>query len=131
MTRKMRLSLSVANTSMCMMCFKGTMCSSEEEIQTLNFNIYNINEVIIQTLFFFIAEYTSCSQRKRRYPEHYLKQERWQGPPDGNKKNSMKLCRPLRLVCLLSLFSHDFLVCLDRKTSVSEDTSLLIQISFP
>ena len=51
MTWKMRSSLSVANTSLCMICFKGTKCSSEEEIQTLDFNIYTINEVIVQTFF--------------------------------------------------------------------------------
>ena len=30
---------------------KGALCSSEEEIQTQNLNIYNINEVMEQTIF--------------------------------------------------------------------------------
>ena len=42
------------------------------EIQTLDFNIYNINEVIIQT-------------QKDRSPDHCLKLERWQGPPQYEK----------------------------------------------
>ena len=32
--------------------FKGALCSFGEEIQSQNFYIYNINEVIIQTIYF-------------------------------------------------------------------------------
>ena len=32
-----------------------------------------------------ITEQTSCSRREIRSPEHCLKIERWQGPPDINK----------------------------------------------
>ena len=41
------------------MDFKGAPCGSGEEIQTQNLNIYNINDVIIQTqkyVFFSITE---------------------------------------------------------------------------
>ena len=34
-------------------CIKGPLCSFGGEIQTLTFDIYNINEVIIQTQIFF------------------------------------------------------------------------------
>lgn len=42
----------------------GDLCGFVEEIQTDNFNIYNINAVRIQTLHPWI---TSCSQRKMRF----------------------------------------------------------------
>ena len=45
----------------------------------------------------------SFSQRKIR---SFLKLERWQGPPHIHKVNSMKLCCPLRSVCLFSLLRH-------------------------
>ena len=58
--------------------FKGTICSFGEYIKTQDFNIYNTNEVIIQTqknmyIYILLTEYTSCSQRKIRSPELCLK----------------------------------------------------------
>ena len=46
----------------------------------------------------------------------------------------MKLCYPLRLVCLFSLFSHEykeslFIAFLEKKKKVSDDLSLLIKMS--
>ena len=60
--------------------FKGALCSFREETETQNLYIYNINEVIIRTHFL-----SRCSQRKISSPEHSLKLERWQGPPNVNK----------------------------------------------
>ena len=48
-------------------------------MQTQNLNIYNINEVIIQT-----QKYLVLSE-ENKVPEHCLKVERWQGPPHINK----------------------------------------------
>ena len=58
-----------------------------EEIQTQDFNIWNINEVIYKliNIYFSISQWTSWSQRKIRFPEHRVKLERWQGPPHINE----------------------------------------------
>ena len=43
-------------------------------------------------LFFSITEYTSCPQRKVSTPEHCLKIEKWQGPPNVNKIKHLLSC---------------------------------------
>ena len=52
---------------------KGTLTSFRT-----TFIMYNINKAMIQIQ-------TSCSQRKKRSPEHCLKLGRWQGLPHVNK----------------------------------------------
>ena len=64
---------------------------------------------------------TSCSQRKRKSPEHCLKLERWQGPPHVHKVKQHEIvrCPFLRSVCLSSHESRvveDLFSC-DLKTS--------------
>ena len=73
---------------------KGTWCNLGEDIQTQNFNIYKMNEVITQT-----QKYSSFLQlnkqavlRRKQGPEHCLKLERWQGPPHINKVKTVWNC---------------------------------------
>ena len=66
------------------------------EIQTLNLNIYNTNEVIIQTQrYLFLRNWINKFLEENKIPEHCLKQERWQGLP-----HIYKVCCPLRWVCV-------------------------------
>ena len=62
---------------------KGAACSFGEGIQMQNFNIYNINEVIIWTQKYLYSLY--LNKQEIRSPEHCMKIERWQGPPHVNK----------------------------------------------
>ena len=66
-----------------MIPLKGHYAVVREEIQMHNFNMYNINEVIIQT-----QKYLSLSNwinelfsDENKVPENSWKLERWQGPP--------------------------------------------------
>ena len=83
---------------------KSALCSFGGEIQTQNFNIYIIKEVIIQTQkgqSFPLL--TICSPRKVRSPEHSLKLERWQGLPNINKVKQYETVLSFKVGCLLSL----------------------------
>ena len=53
---------------------KGALCSFREDIQTQNSNIYNIIYDMS------ITDWTSCSQRKTRSREHFLKLKKVAGP---------------------------------------------------
>ena len=63
---------------------KGALRCFVKEIQTQDFNIYNINDVMIQT-FFHNCLKKLFSEEDDKAPEHCLKLERWQGPPYINK----------------------------------------------
>ena len=57
-----------------MWIFKGALWRFGEEITTQMFSIYNINEVIIQTIT--VTEHS---------PGHHRSYKKWQGPPNINK----------------------------------------------
>ena len=67
-------------------CFK-------EEIWMQDFNIYNINEIRIQTEKYFVFHnwINKLSSEENKVPEHCLKLGRWQGPPHINKVTDIKL----------------------------------------
>ena len=63
-------------------CFslKGNFVVLEKKIKTPNFDIYNINEVLL------IHNWLhKLFSEEKKVPEHCLKLERWQGPPNINK----------------------------------------------
>ena len=86
----------ISETFLPISLIKGALCSFYR-IKTQNFNIHNINEVIIltQEIFIFpVSEETSFSQRIiREHWEHLLKLKRWQGPPhiQAYKNQSKKI----------------------------------------
>ena len=88
-----------------------------QEIQTLNFSVYSINEVIIQTQNFFF--HNCCSETKTRAPEYFLKLERWQGPPHINKVKKYEIVLSFKV----SLFRL--------RTSVGEGLSPQTKMSSP
>ena len=90
---------------------KGTVCSFGEDI----FNFY-----ITKYLFFQSLDRQAVLRGKIRSPDHCVKLERWQGPPNIN---SRKLCRPLSSVCLFSYENKESLFRLN------EDLCLLIKMS--
>ena len=102
------------------------------------FNIYHINQFKIQIhtqkhLFF----HDWINKLNIRTPEHCLKLERWQGPPNINKVKQYEIVLSFK-VSLYNQFIHSwkwrqfvYLVCLGIKESVSEDRSLIITISSP
>ena len=75
-----------------------------EKVQTVNFNVYSINEVIIckSDICFFhkcINKLFSEENKGARSPGHHLKLERWQGQPHTNvvQQDEIVLLKP---VCL-------------------------------
>ena len=83
--------------------FAHNYCSFGEEIQILNFKIYNTYES----------------------PEHCLKQERWQGPPHINKVKQYETVLSF-MVSLVIQSEFVYLFCLGIKRSVN---LLLIKMS--
>ena len=86
---------------------KGALCSSGEEIQTQDFDIYYINEVII-----FKHKYLYFSAVLRG--KHCLELRRWQGPPNVNKVNQ-----------------YEIVLCFKKKKTLCEFSFLLIKMSSP
>ena len=97
-------------------------CSSREEIQTQNSNVYNLNEVIIQTQRNFFPPrkwINKLLSEEMKFPEHCLKLERWQGLPHVNTVKQYYLYCPWRSVSSFSLFNYE------NSVTVSEDFSVL------
>ena len=65
--------------------WKGHCVVFGEEIKTLNFNICNINAYKLRDIIFYRDSINKMFSDENKLPEHCLKLERWQGPPDINK----------------------------------------------
>ena len=120
--------------------FKGELRSFEEKNPSQNGQIYNINDVIIQTLkysFFFHYWINKLFWEEHKVPEHCLKLERWQGPPHVNKVRQCETVSSSEF-SLFTQFIESweqtefvYLVFFTQSPSDNGDLCLLIAISSP
>ena len=89
--------------------WRGSFKWHNVEIKTQNFNIYNINEVIIQTqMYFFFNWVNRLFSEENKLPEHCLKLESWQGPAQKAKVKQYEIVLSFNA----SLFIQTRRVCL-------------------
>ena len=93
--------------------FKGAVCSFGGDIQTQNFYIYNINEVIIQNQIYFPHKcINKLFSGVNKAPSTLFGNTSLAGSATYKQsKNSMELRCTLRSVCLFSLFNHENVTC--------------------
>ena len=103
-------------------------------VQTQDFHIYNINEVIIQTqryVYIFLSLNKQAVLGGQQGPRNAV----WQGPPNTNQVKQCEIVLSFKVSRFIQLWKQSesvYLVCLGiKRKSVDRELSLLIKISYP
>ena len=102
-------------------------CTFRDKIQSQNFNIYNINEVIIQTQKHMINKLFSEENKVPR--TLFFKLKTWQGPPHINKIRQYETMMPSNVSLFIQGFFPHLKLFVLYKLGIKKSVSLLIKMS--